>query len=254
MKYLILLLISFPALADITYEAAYQRERTYLTTQKEALLRIKNQLSSSLSERKLKAEREITLKQNEFSQLQLQNQELHEQFKAIEKITKESSQMAGQLEKNALKIQEQHSLLRSKLGLIGPVAPSEKDPVKKFEQLLSEGLSLVATLSRRDWRPHAFLDENEHLMQGEVLFIGLFAALGKAQGKLFTLAPYNDQFLKVIAPNQGHDFYFFNPNFERTGLKAAKTWKESIADAIPGIVMLIIMAAVLGLFILLARA
>lgn len=253
MKFILLMLISFSAWSDVSLQEAYKREKQFLAAQKESLLKMKSSMQLSLKMRKSKAEKEIAAKEATLSTLAIKNQELHEDFKALEKITKESSQMNGQLEKNQLKINENLQGLRAKLGL-NYTASTETDVIKKFEGTLDEAFGLIQTISASTWRKHAFLDENDHLVQGEVLFQGLFSAWGKYGSKIFALAPYNNEFLKVVSSVTDNEIYLFTPNFERTGLKAAKSWKESIADAIPGIVMAFIMIAVLGLFILLARA
>lgn len=253
MRYFFLFLLSLSAFADVTLDDAYKREKAFLAAQKDSLTKMKVALQTSQAQRKAKAKQDIEARQNELSALMLKNQELHEEFKAIEKSTKESSQMSGQLEKNGLKIGETLGALKGKLGL--PQSTStELDPVKRFEGILEEALGLVESIGSEKWRPHAFLDENDHLVQGEVLFRGLFSAFGRVNGKTYDLAPYNNEFLKVAGAFSGEETYLFLPTFERTGLKAAKTWKESVADALPGVVMMMIMACVLGLFLMLARA
>ncbi|MFP5387185.1 MAG: hypothetical protein ACLGHN_14000 [Bacteriovoracia bacterium] len=253
MKYFFLLFFSLSAIADISLDDAYKREKAFLTAQKESLLKMKSHLLSSQNNRKALAEKDIAKKESELSRLLLKNQELHEEYKVIEKMTKESSQMEGQLEKNQLKIQDHLNQIRAKLG-VGHSPSTETDVVKKFEATLESGLELLTTISSESWRPHAFLDENDQLVQGEVLFQGLFSAWGKHGSKIFSLVPYNNEFLKVMSDANKGDVYLFSPDFARTGLKVSKSWKESVADAIPGIVMAFIMLAVLGLFILLARA
>lgn len=253
MKYLFLLLLTLPAFADVTLNDAYRREKLFLEAQKESLLKLKGGLKNSLVERKARAQKEIDAKQQELSALMLKNQELHEEFKALEKMTKENSQMSGQLEKNAVKISETFGALYSKLGLTQPKSDIQ-EPVKKFESILDEAFVLITHVSAPKWRSQAFLDENDHLVQGEVLFNGLFSAYGKLNGKTYSLVPYNNEFLKVAEAFGGKEIQMFTPNFERSGFKAAKSWKETTADAVPGIVMAMIMICVLGLFILLARA
>lgn len=253
MKFFLLLLFSLPIFADITLDDAYRREKAFLTVQRESLLNMKSVLNASLLQRKAKAEKDIEKKQNELSALMLKNQELREEYKSLEKITKESSQMSGQLEKNAIKINETIGSIKAKLGLTHETS-TELDPIKRFEGVLNDAFGLIGNITSEKWRPHAFLDENDHLVQGEVIFRGLFSAWGKHAGKVFSLVPYNNEFLKVAHTFGGKESYLFSPNFERTGFKAAKSWKESVADAVPGLVMLMIMMCVLGLFILLARA
>ena len=111
-------------------------------------------------------------------------------------------------------------------------------------------------MSTPKWKSHAFLDAQEHLQKGEILFYGLFSAQGKIGDKIYLLAPYNQHWLKVLsASNQNQNsFYFFDSQFQKNTIKVVKTWKESIADLIPGIIMGLIMITVLGLFINLARS
>lgn len=253
MKFLLLLIISLPVFGDVSLNDAYKREHAFLLAQKNSLLSLKAGLQSSLKERKARAQTDINQKQRELSGLMLKNQELTEEFKALEKMTKENSQMSGQLEKNAIKINENFSGLYAKLGMT-PKPSENSDPVKRFEGLLDEAYYFVMTISGARWKSQAFLNESDQLVQGEVLFQGLFSARGKLDGKIYSLVPYNNEFLKVSGPFTGEEVHLFSPNFERSGLKAAKTWKESVADTLPGVVMILIMLCVLGLFILLARS
>lgn len=253
MKFLIILILTFNAFADVSLDDAYRREKAFLLSQKEALIKMRGTMVASLIQRKSRAQKDITQNQNELSQIMLANQGLDEEYRSIEKMTKESSQVSGQLEKNQLKIQENLQLIRAKLGL-GHIPSTETDTVKSFEATLGDAFNLIKNLAAEKWRSHAFLDEDDHLVQGEILFQGLFSAYGKLGSKIYTLSPYNNEFLKVIAPTSGDEIYMFTPNFEKTNLMAAKSWKESVADAIPGLAMGIIMLAILGLFILLARA
>ncbi len=253
MNYLILLFLSVPLFADVSLDEAYRREKTYLQSQKDSLVKLKSGLVANFKSRKARAQKEIDTKQKELSAILLKNQEIQEEFKAIDKMTKESVQITGQLEKNSLKISEMFGAIKVKMGLVH--APSkELDPVKQFESVLNDGYALMNVISGENWHPQAFLDENDQLVQGEILFNGLFSAWGRVNEKVYSLVPYNNEFLKVSNAFTGQEIYLFSPNFERTAFKAARTWKESIADSLPGLVMMMIMICVLGLFILLARA
>jgi len=251
--FFLITIFCFNAKAELNLNEAYQREKSYLVAQKEALLKMKSSLANSQNLRKSKAELDIQKKQNELSALMLKNQDLHEEFKVIEKSTKESAQLAGQLEKNGLKISDSLNAIKTKLGL-PQTQHTEMDSVKRFENILEDVLGLIGNMSNQSWRPHAFLDESDHLVQGEVLFTGLFSAFGKSAGKIYHLIPYNNEFLKASGTFSGNEVHLFSPNFERSGFKTAKTWKESVADALPAIIMLMIMTCVLGLFIMLARS
>lgn len=252
------LLFSFLVIVQLSAHAqsvddAYKREKAYLLAQRDSLIQMKSSLRSSFLNRKASAEKAILSKQFEFSKVLLTNQGLIEEFKAIEKITKESGQMAGQLEKQNLKINEILSTTNSKLGIIYNES-QVLDVTKKFESNLEEVQKLITVMSTESWRRHAFLDEKEHLVSGEVLFNGLFAAWGKVNSKIVSLAPYNKDFLKVVPTTDGKDIYIFAPDFQKVNIIGAKTWKESVADTIPGIVMGMILVAVFGLFIMLARS
>lgn len=255
MKWILLLFIFSmnQVLLAQSVDEAYKKEKAFLVAQKEALVQMKMSLKSSFNQRKNKAETDIAQKQAELSKVQLRNQELVEEYKAIEKITKESNQMAGQLEKQTLKMGEVLSATNAKLGLTY-IESKNLETVKKFEDNLNETLNVITAMSKEGWRKHAFLDEKEQLVTGEVLFNGLFSAWGKINSKIVSLAPYNKDFLKAIPRTSENDIYIFTPDFQKVSIVAAKTWKESIADAIPGVVMAAIMLCVFGLFIMLAKA
>jgi len=254
MKYLfffILITLNFSILAE-TAEEAFAREKNFLIAQKESLINLKKSMNISKESRKKKAELEIKKLQTDLALISLKNQELLEEFKAIEKITKDSSQLNSQLEKNYLKISELFSDVAPKLGLSYQETLGN-DPVLKFESALNSVFGLIEQFSKFEWKEHAFLNEDEKLVKGEILFIGLHSAWGKYQGKVFSLAPFNKDFLKVIPNTDKTSLFLFPTDFQKVKVMSAKTWKESIADSIPGIVMLIIMFAVFGLFIMLAR-
>ncbi len=250
---LILLFISMNSVFSQTIDDAYKRERGYLRAQKEALLLMKSRIHTSYLKSKLLAEKEIAVKQAELSKLELSNQTLIEEFKALEKITKESSQISSQIEKQNLKISENLNALSSKLG-VEFIESSERDAVLKMEYNLDESLKVIEKMTDENWRKHAFINEDNQLVSGEVLFNGLFSAWGKVNSRIVSLAPYNKDFLKVIPNTSEKMVYLFTPDFNKVNIIVNKTWKESVADAVPGVVMALIMLTVFGLFIMLARS
>ena len=232
---------------------AYKREKGYLRSQKEALMLLKAQLHTNFLKNKKMAELEIQKKQSELSQLNLQNQTLIEEFKSLEKISKESVQVVSQLEKQNLKIAENLSSVSAKLGII--YSDNQiRDHVQKFEKNLDEVLVLIDLLSHSEWKQHAFLNEENQLIAGEVKFNGLYSAWGKIGDKVIALAPYNKDYLREIPKTSQEDIYIFTPDFSKVSILSSKTWKESVADAIPALVLSLIMLTVFSLFIMLARA
>lgn len=250
---LLVLFISVDTVFSQSIEDAYKRERGYLRAQKEALLLMKARIHTSYLKNKVVAEKEIGIKQAELSKLELSNQALIEEFKALEKITKESTQISSQIEKQNLKIAENLTVLSSKLGFIFTES-AERDAVAKMEYNLDESYKIIEKLTDENWRKHAFINEENQLVAGEVLFNGLYSAWGKINSKIFSLAPYNKDFLKVIPNTDEKSVYFFTSDFNKVNVIVNKTWKESVADAVPGVVMAVIMLTVFGLFIMLARS
>lgn len=234
-------------------EEAFSRELQYLQLQKESLLKLKKDIISSKNQRIVKAKTAIATTENELAKIQLSNQELVEEYKALEKITKDSSQLSSQLDKNSLKINELLTDVSPKLGLQHTEFISN-DSVSKFEKNLEQFFVILENMSKYEWREHAFINEKDELVKGEVLFIGLHSAWGKYNNKIYPMAPYNKDFLKVITNASDNDLYIFSPDFQKVNILSAKTWKESVADSVPGVVMTLIMIAVFGLFIMLAKA
>ncbi len=236
-----------------TAEEAFLRELAYLQAQKESLIKLKQSLVSSKLERIAKASTNIKKNETELAKIQLNNQVLLEEFKSIEKVTKDSNQVGAQLDKNSLKINELLSDINPKLGLNYKEVISV-DSVLKFEQNLDHVLNLLENISQLKWREHAFINTDDQLVKGEVLFIGLHSAWGKFNNRIYPLAPYNKDFLKVISSASEKDVYLFSSDFQKVNMISIKTWKEKVADVVPGIVMALIMLAVFSLFIMLAKA
>lgn len=255
MKFSILIYLIFHvfSLQAQSVDDAYKREKGYLRSQKESLLLLRSQMHTMFLKHKLAAEKDILKLQKELSTIELKNQEMIEELKAVEKITKESSQLGSQIEKQNLKIDETLTQVESKLG-ISRQSLLENDPVLKLEKNLELALSVVNELSKNDWRQHAFLNENDELVSGQIKFNGLYSAYGRIGDKIYNLAPYNKDFLKIVPHSNENMMYIFTPDFNKVNILAAKTWKESVADKTPAIVMVLIMLTVFGLFIMLARS
>lgn len=257
MRYLLVVFfLTSLAYGDTLVDQAYQRELIFLKAQKESLLKLKNDLASYSLRQKQKAKVDIETKQIVLSKTQQDIQTLQEEMKEIDKNVKEGSQSQVQLEKNYLKMRDILSPIEAKLGLASPTN-EDTNPITRFETGLNTAMTVVEQLSNEKWKNQAFLDQNDHLVRGQVFNVGLFAAWAKVGNEIYPLEPYNQDFLKMSPKSSGLDeisAYLFNPSFERSQIKTYKTWKESTADAIPGIVMGIIMMTVLTLFILLARA
>lgn len=250
---LIFSLFAFKFACAETAEEAFSRELSYLKAQKESLIQLKKDLVISKSNRINKASQNIKKIEDELSKKQLENQVLLEEFKSIEKVTKDSGQVGSQLDKNSLKINEFLSDVNPKLGLSHKEIISN-DSVVKFEQNLIQVFNLLESLSKLEWREHAFINSKDQLVKGEILFIGLHSAWGKSDNRIYPLAPYNKDFLKVIPDTSEKDVYLFSSDFQKVNLLTVKTWKERVADLVPGIVMGLIMLAVFSLFIMLAKA
>ncbi len=78
MKYFMfafLFIMQFSANAQ-SVDDAYKREKGFLRSQKEALVKIKSNITNGFATRKAKAERDLLKMQTELSQLELKNQEL----------------------------------------------------------------------------------------------------------------------------------------------------------------------------------
>lgn len=250
---LFIIMITSQHASSQSIEEAYKREKNYLRSQKDALFALKGELKFQFIKSKAAAEKEIAKLQSELTLLEQANTTSLEEYKAIEKITKEGVQISGQIEKQNLKIAESLSSTTAKLGL-KYTENTERDEVKKFEMHLDEVLSLIEASSSKAWRSHAFINENNQLISGEILFNGLYSAWGKINSKIVSLAPYNKDFLKVIPETSESVVYLFTPDFTKVSVLSAKTWKESVADAVPGVVMALIMLTVFGLFVMLAKS
>lgn len=192
-------------------------------------------------------------KESKFSNLQLSNGLLVEEFKTLEKLTKESSELKGQIEKIANKSASSIDEIVVRLGL-NNLEDKSVDPITLLQGNFNKILNILNTFSESKWRGHAFLNEKEELVQGEVRFNGLASAWGKYNGKVYSLVPFNKDYLKVVPETNSSSLYLFSPDFSKVKLITTKSWKESFADMVPGFVMFLIMISVLSLFVMLARS
>jgi hypothetical protein len=264
MRYIILLLLFINtsltwALDENLLQKSYERELNFLLEQKKSLIETKSQLQSKLKSQKSNATSELLTKKTMLLQIQQKNQQAQDELSKLEKYNKEGLNALTQLEKTTFKIYQSTSDISKRLGYSENFIslPDHKtSPIITIENQLAQTLELLDALVTPKWKSHAFLDSEDHLQSGDVLFYGLFSAQGKIGDKVFMLAPYNQHWLKVLAPknsNQGQ-FYLFDAQFQKNTIKVIKGWKESLADIIPGLVMALIMITVLGLFINLARS
>ncbi len=233
--------------AESSVDEAYKRELQFLQSQVKSFRDLQNKLKQSFAEREKKGKESILLRAEEITKLQQDVQLLQEEVKWHEKMTKDLGQSQNQMEKSFAKFQERLTSTSIKLGV--SLGGTKEAPLElKVLETLPRALKVLTTLQQDSWRPHAFLNENNQLVTGEVRFIGLTSALGKIDGKNYLLSPYNQDYLKVLRPQGKSEIYLFTPDFTKQKILAPKTWKETLADYFPGLVMLIILVAVLGLF------
>ncbi len=254
---LLLMVLAHQASASNPAQEAYDRELQFLREQKRALENLKASIRAEGARRRKEAEADIQAKNRALSEMNLRNQADQEALGRLEKILKDAAGATPQLEKNALRMEELFRDVRGKVSL--PMAaprPEGLDAVGVFRLRLDEGLQLLTALNEPTLRDHAFLDAEERLVKGQVLSLGLFGAYGVREGKVFLLAPYDRQWLQVtekVPADKVSELLLFDPSFQRAGLKTHAGWKERAADLAPGMVMLLIMLTVVGLFVALAR-
>jgi hypothetical protein len=247
------------AIDEGALQKSYERELNFLIEQKKSLIETKAQLQNKLKIQKNTATSELLTKKNLLLQLQQKNQLAQDELSKLEKYNKEGLNALTQLEKITFKIYQSTSDISKRLGYpenFISLPDHKTSPISTIEKQLAQTLEVLEDLVTPKWKNHAFLDAEDHLQKGDVLFYGLFSAQGKIGDKIYMLSPYNQHWLKVLSPkstNEGQ-FYFFDTQFQKNTVKIIKGWKESVADLIPGIVMTLIMITVLGLFINLAKS
>jgi hypothetical protein len=262
---ILIFIISFLSIAQLwaidenVLQKSYERELNFLLEQKKSLIETKHQLQKKLISQKNIATSELLAKKTILLQLGQKNQVAQDELNKLEKYNKEGLNALTQLEKTTFKIFQSTSDVSKRLGYAEnfiSLPDHQTSPILTIEKQLFQTLQLLEDLVTPKWKNHAFLDSEDHLQKGDVLFYGPFSAQGKIGDKIYMLTPYNQHWLKVLAPTNLDEgkFYLFDTQFQKNTIKVIKSWKETIADLIPGIVMGLIMITVLGLFINLAKS
>ncbi len=259
----LLLGLNQKAMAQDALAKGVQREIQFLTAQKASLLGMKQEINRSTLRRRDEALRELKVLREELIKVSKAVQEEQGQLALAEKSGREGVAAKGQLEKISFKIHEATADITKRMGLGDDFVPAPRsngpEAAEFVKVQLSKTLELLGHLSTPAWRKHAFMDEEDRIVEGDVLFYGPFAAHGMREGKEIILAPYDKHWFKSMGPSSHEDalstLYIFDPVASDQGkIKAARSWREGVADSVPAVVMVAIMLAVLILFIGLARA
>ncbi len=274
MKYALLTLIvlSFntgKAAANEELLRAYQREYTFLVSQKEVLAQQEKRSRELVQEKVKRVKQDIQQQQKELARWTAENDQMVEELSLLERQKRDLQRTENVLslsQRKGVKLYKKH---QAELKFAEtPTGPKDGDSavdvnVAHMSVLLDDLLATLRDSSQLTIQKAVFRDDTDTLVESSVYRLGRFAAIGETQSGLFVLAPSGDGWLKVIEQASGsmidslsgklNNVYIFENLHEVAKIRKPATWVETTANLLPAAFLLAMMAVVLGLFILMAK-
>ncbi len=247
---------------------AFQREYTYLASQKSALSEQKKNLEKNLNQKIAAVKQQITKAQKEVVWLSAENDDSHEYLMTLDKRKKDLQKRESSLESVYKKAHT--SLTEFKNGLYfdsesGKTASIKNDQIvpedlklQDFESLVKESKEILQTSHQTEDFPSSFLNAEDKLVDGTVTRIGQSAAIGFSKGEYFVLGPDGKGMLKALQktdkPESLHSsVYVFDSLNEIAEVKKIGGFTEKLADLSPILFLGMMLMMVLGLFMAMIR-
>ncbi len=265
MKFLILI-IAFQfthllsALAeDQSLHQALQKEYVYLNSQKQALIKLKENSKKSLTSKKTSLTQEINQLENQLVSLSGNNDQLHENLLVLDQRKKELQKRGTTLDQTYTRAQKLIASMEAshRFEIFNEkdffASTPEKLSIQSFEPLFERTQNLIKSSTQSETYPASFLDENNRLVSGNVTRFGQSAAIGQTQDKHYILAPNGEGLLKTLnqttqPSGQSLSLFIFDNLLKEAQLKQKAGLIEKLADFSPIIFLGLILMLVAGLF------
>jgi hypothetical protein len=245
-------------------QEAFEREYSFLTLQKESLLRQRDQWKKRQESRLERARLEVGELQRSVVSETHANDARFEEVDALEKrkraMTAEGSSLEA-LYKRIGKVVadfEPGLALDSSAKALPATAPAELK-LADFAGPLERAGSLITEASAHRRIHASYRDEQGELTEGPVLRLGRVAAYAEADGKRALLVPEGSGLLKAVSPGALTDGLRFSPVawFENLSvsvqLKRRPSWADQFSGAMPVVLLGLVFLIVLWLFGAIAR-
>lgn len=247
---------------------AFQREYTYLASQKSALLEQKKKLEKSMNQKIESLNREIAKAQKDIVWLGAENDENHEYLLTLERRKKDLQKRDSSLESVYKKAHT--SLEEFRAGLyfetlasqtssnkIETLIPTELK-IEDFQSLMTDSKDILLASRQIEDFPSSFLNTKDKLVDGTVTRIGRSAAIGFTEGEYFILGPDGKGMLKALESTSKPEaselsLYIFDSLNKIAEVKKHGGVTEKLADLSPILFLGMMLMMVLGLFVAMIR-
>jgi hypothetical protein len=250
---------------------SFQREYTYLISQKSALTEQKKKLEKSLNQKIDSIKQQTAQAQKNLVWLSAENDESHEYLLNLERRKKDLQKREFSLESVFKKAQK--SLSEFKTSLYFEMNASKGDesiPVElkfeDFENLMSESNELLQASVQVEDFPSSFLNTEDKLVDGVVTRFGRSAAIGFSKDEYFVLGPDGKGLLKALSTTvkpkaesandsitSSISLYIFDSINKMAEVKKHGGLTEKLADLSPILFLGMMLMMVLGLFVAMIR-
>lgn len=240
-----------------------QREYTYLASQKEALLKQKNDLTNSLNNKNQVTQSQITGLQKELVHLTAENDDRHEYLSNLEKKKKDLQKRDSSLESTFKKANKTifdfaSSLKFEKSNQYVETISVENLKIEDFEEIINKSQDLLRASTQTESYEGSFLDLEDKLVEGKITRFGRSAAIGTLNNVSYILGPNGEGLLKALEittePNKpALNLYIFESINKAAKIKKSAGFVEKLADLSPILFLGMILLLIAGLFISLIR-
>jgi hypothetical protein len=271
-KFIVILILSFQSLASAqsseenaptpsteeSLQKSFQREYVYMTSQKQALLKQKQQVEKNYQDRIANAKSRTQFLQKDLVQKSSLNDEQHEILLSLEKRKKDLQKKDSSLESTYKKAQISVSDFSS--GLRFEPAAKKTDVVvpadlkfEDFEKVVEKAVEVLEASTKVESFPGSFLDLEGELTEGTVTRVGRAAAIGSVKDNHYVLGPNGEGQLKALeatsAPTSSSlNLYVFESLHKAAKIQRQGGFIEKLADISPLLFLGLILLLVAGLF------
>jgi hypothetical protein len=246
------------AIADRDFERAFQRELNYLSSQRDAMTRMRSQMEQTLATRINNGKDRVTKMSRELASLSADNDSKHEKVVEIEKQRRELEHREFSLQsvfkRATTAINEAEKARRFEAAQDSrPVVVHSKIDLADLAGIFSRANDVLYSMSRIESFEGTYLSPEGVLVQGKITGVGRVAAFAEDDGQKWVLAPNGEGQLQAIDGFEGFSTYVFRSLSEPARIEHRGTWLESTASLAPGVFLALMLLVVGGLFGLMAK-
>lgn len=259
MKYLILtFLVTFMAQAE-DLDKLFQREYTYLVTQKNSYITEQSLMKSKHQNRVKVLESELVKMEKELAKLSVDNEVTFQEVQKLESFARDDQNSANYLKRIYKTAAELVSDVNSDLAFntekATPPQVIEEPSLENFEELSKNLTKVLYASTTKEEIKGVYRNLKGELVEGKVKRFGKSGVTIETSDGVKPLGPSSEG---VLAELEGKRFsnnalYLFEKITETAEAKKLPEWVDKMATAAPVIILSLMFFAVCGLFAALIR-